>query len=752
MNLKFKHTFLILLFLLTASMADLMYAQSFEIRIIDNMSGSLDVQMRETTGVQTPDQSTRIVDITFTIKWLSTLNTDIDLVCPDNPYNIINGLSSKQSSGGYDYRYWNADLAPFQCPDNWIVNEWQTIGSFYTTSGSGNGDFIIADHNEYGRLLNWNQDGKDYQPIPSGSANFTFPNELYNRIWVGGASGNENDWFVSANWEDMCGEPCDIPTSLDNVLIPDVSAESGFFPETMLSDVGMYCNNIVIRDNAHLFVPTENGNLYVGADFRNYGEVRIMASADVTVSGETYIDKGEGLIINSDHLGTGSFIDNGTINYGPSGSVKVETFLENAAAAPGTFYFHQIGPTVDSPYYTGQGTGILLGSFDINVLGTWAYEWLEPTSQWNVIYWIFLEIPTTKGFILSTIDQTDHTLSMTGDLITGTVESIPLTFGGSNLVLICNPYPSSVDFDNIASGNSGLIENNYRAWDPSGSGSYATYSTQSGGTNGATQYIQVGQSVFFESKGFGTFNFENSQRNHDNAIFFKNSYIDRLLISVQGGGFSDEVIIHFMDSVTNGFDESYDVLKWTSMIPEALNLWCVDVDNNNLTIDAIPKSGMETMCSVPLNFSCHDSAVYLLNISGIETFSQFVEIWLEDLKTGGNWVNLTSSPEYEFEAGPQDSLSRFILHFHDPAITTISDINPEADIKIFSFGRNVYIINKTDEPILKYSVYALTGNEIVFNTGNMNKVNKDYITGATGYYFVKVEMTNRVFIEKVLIK
>jgi hypothetical protein len=244
----------------------------------------------------------------------------------------------------------------------------------------------------------------------------------------------------------------------ENVLIPDVSDESNTYPESFSPSAGyaFTCNNIVIENGAHIIVPDlSNGNTGGEPYFNITGNLTVDGKfilpplGYAKVLGSTTITSTEGIEIKTDATGSGSFIDNGIIYYENNGSVKVQTYLSNSAGI-GNFYIHLVGPTIDEDSYTGSGEGALLEAFILDDTDIYAYEWDESGGQWLNIFSLVFEVPSCKGIGLSTIDNVHHILSMTGEIVTDTINSQLLPHTNNFTDLISNPYTSSVNFDSLA--------------------------------------------------------------------------------------------------------------------------------------------------------------------------------------------------------------------------------------------------------------------------------------------------------------
>lgn len=746
------------LFLITCSS----FSQTFEMRTFLNEYDYISVQLRQTNlGVQPNPLSNTdndgINDLGFTLRWLQSLgDVDVDMIC--STYNIIES-GTRQTNGTYYYQQFGASLA-FYSPDNYVLNEWITIATIQTSiaSGTNNGSFELAPNGWAGNLIvtiDWNDAGSSTEYYPSlitgNCDNTPIPTIVYDYVWVGGTVTppfyDANSWGNPANWKDECGgSNGTAPTAANNVYIPGNLAEyptNMFTPSASFAGTGLALNvtvetggNITFGNTSHVDALDFSGNLSV------YGSVTIAPDGQVTVDGDTYLDAAECLIVQATTDGVGSFIDNGTITYGTGGTAKVQTYLSNSAGS-GNFDIHLVGPTVDEANYTGGGTGAFLSAFAIDE-STYAYEYND---GWQNINSNTFEVRTANGIGLSTIDNTNHTLEMTGALMTGNQSSPTLAFvlDGNNYELISNPYPSSIDFDALAATNSGVVDNKYWIWNPASNG-YIARAAEVGGL----QYIQVGQGFFVETNSGGTFDFTNTERTHSNNAF-RETMPNILTITAEGGmeGYKDVSIIRFTEEATFGYDKNIEAKYWESQNSDATSLRSVTEDNLELAINVLPTESLSgEMLSIPLKFDCGYSNEYTLSFTDIETFEMGTEIYLEDLNTGDDWIYLNDNPIYTFNATSYQSSDRFIVHFFGP--TGMEEISEE-NIDIYSSGQYAYVRNNTDENIKMIYVYNLSGELIMSTKSDNQKVSKLLVSDKIGYYVVRVITDTNSYTKKVLI-
>jgi len=723
-------------------------AQTFEIRTIEDDIGYLTVQMRETSGTGTPTTATNIVDITFVVRYPSGA-VDIDLLCSSNDYNMIDGLGGvEQTFGGYDYHYWNASNTPFNPPSNWTQNVWEDIAVFYASGATGSGLFEIAPNNWDGRSLNWRQEVTDYTPTINGDVTYSYPTVVYDYVWTGASN---TQWDNGANWLSECGSAIAVaPNTGNNCIIP--SGLSNYPNEVNLAQFGGHqptCSNLKIISGASLTLDEKDvTTLDLIWTFENVivdGVLTSIPKTRLTVTGSTTINSATGIIIQSDATGTGSFIDNGTITYGGSGSAKVQTYLANTATAP-NFHFHLVGPTVDI-----TGTGVQLSAFNVANGNTYAYRYNEPTDAWLNYYNLTDPVPTAKGIGLSTNDGTPYTMEMTGNLKTGNISSEAMSFGLNGNYLLSNPYPSSVFWNDLYSNNSAIVNDKVYIYDATFSGgNYRAYNQGSGGTDDFTGYIQVGQGFFVEATSASPFTFDNGDRHHSTAPFFKSgTFTNRLDVRVTGNDSRDGLLVHFYEGALSGYGSNEDVEKKMSYSSTATQFWTALENNQKMSINALPVALLgEGMQSVPLSFICSATAEYTMSFFDIESFDIGTEIWLEDKQIGGDWISINDQSVYTFAGSPDDAADRFVLHFFSP---TGTDELAKPTVDIYSFGQHAYVRNNTAETIREVRVYSLSGSLVRNLKTTDQKFMKIWVDNQMAYYVIRVVTDQQVYTEKIFI-
>jgi hypothetical protein len=511
-----------------------------------------------------------------------------------------------------------------------------------------------------------------------------------------------------------------------------------------------------LDQTVNCFITGPNGVLHT-ADARvaqftvNSGSnLTVAVGASFTTYQAVNINGANGLNVAADATGTGSFISrNATFNYGTGASSTVnQYFTDNVTTVP--FHTHLVGPLVNDPaFQTATGfQGVYLNAFNLVGGSTYAYVYNNAIvgSEWVSVSSTTYQVPVTLGLALSTTTNNSMTYSMTGKMVSGNISTTNgNTVVNTGLNLISNPYPSGINlfaFLDLNYLTNGYVGADVWAWEGANNsqgGNYSNYNYDIAlGTGGlASGVLRIGQGFFVDYLGGGAITFSNiSQRTHSNAILLKSEPTDVLRLYVRGNDFSDESVIHFQNNgaSTYGFGDSD---KWPSMYENATESWTVSSDDINLAINTLEPLGT-AMVSVPMSFKCGADANYTIEAANIESFEAGTEIWLEDLKVGGDWYNLVQNPVYEFSGSPSDVQERFIIHFF--GATGVED-NPQAEVKsiqIYSWQHDAYIINRGSETVKEYVVYDIMGREIQRGALPSSTVNKVTIGNVSAYYIVKV--------------
>ncbi len=498
------------------------------------------------------------------------------------------------------------------------------------------------------------------------------------------------------------------------------------------------------------------------------GVLTVSVDANLTIapnatltSGAATVNGVNGINIDADATGTGSFIPSSITYAGVGSSNSKQYFSDIETSVP--FHIHFVGPLLYDPaYQTANGhKGVYLSAFNLIAGQTYAYSFDNPTQTWLNQSALTYQVPSTKGIALSTTSNTPSLINMSGKFQVGAINTsnggvIPLANTGYNLV--SNPYSSGLSAMTFLSTNidiAGSILDDIFVWEganTSGGGNYSYFNYTLGtGTGGLTSgIIPMGQGFFVDFTGAANVSFSNSMRTHSTGVLLKDEPANLLRLFAKGNDFSDESIVAFRENASSGYGIG-DTDKWPSMYEMSTEAWTVSSDNIDLAINTLEPLGTE-LVNVPYNFKCGAEGTYTIEAVNITSFESGTEIWLEDLQIGGEWHNLVVNPVYEFAGSPSDLQERFILHFFGPTGIDDDPLAEVSAVQIYGYGQDAYIVNRGSETIKEYIAYDMMGREIHRGSLPNSTVSKVQIGDVSAYYVVKViTKEGKIYTDKVYI-
>ena len=425
-----------------------------------------------------------------------------------------------------------------------------------------------------------------------------------------------------------------------------------------------------------------------------------------------------------------SLITNGTV----TGSARFERIMSNTA--PGRWHY------IASPITNG-----LSGIFTSNWLVTYSSEYANGWLDFNYIIDPNVLLNPGQGYAAYVSSSNPSSVIFNGHPNTSLpvynciTQSIPTAGTGYNFV--GNGYPCAVD---MANGNNTWPSASHTCyfWDPDNQ-TYKVYTTVS---PSHTQYAPAEQGFFIETAVAGSFQISPAARIHNSEAFLKDGgvYPDVLKLDATNpsNGYVDGLTIGFVQGTTAGYDVNYDAAKLPGGT-EAPQVFSILPDNQKVSYNI--QEMQQSNSVVKAGFTCGVNGNFTLNASNLESFSNFMKITLEDLKTG-NIQDLRTNPEYSFTYSTTDDPSRFLLHFSNT--TGISDKNA-AGVQVYSFGNSFYIRNLDNQLLKSVFVYDLLGKQVFQSSLNKSILQK-FATGVNpGYYMIKVVSETGVTTRKVFI-
>lgn len=277
--------------------------------------------------------------------------------------------------------------------------------------------------------------------------------------------------------------------------------------------------------------------------------------------------------------------------------------------------------------------------------------------------------------------------------------------------LVPNPFPSAIDWENVAGWQKTNIANSFWVWNP-GLKNYAAWGDETG-INGASQYIPSGQAFFVKATADNpALSVSNDARLHHPQAFFKQEdFSSTIRIKALSNGYADEAVIRVKEQAHQGIDTQEDLYKLYGS-PEAPQLYSAAAETA-LSVNTIPPQ--QAVNTIPLGFLMDKDTTASMQFSISDQQQLFSSIQLEDTYTN-TFTEITEGTAYSFNHQAGSNPDRFLLHFQ---LLTSTDEQYRKSIKVWSYGRNVYC-NLTDFPSERFQITAtdMTGKTLF--TGNVN--------------------------------
>jgi len=350
--------------------------------------------------------------------------------------------------------------------------------------------------------------------------------------------------------------------------------------------------------------------------------------------------------------------------------------------------------------------------------------------------WTYINDETTllsvgKGFGVWTTANTSF--SFNGNLNTGDI-TINTYFSVEGWIFTSNPYPSAINWDHTSLDKSNITGAAY-VWNG------LQYLVRNGGIGSLTNgIIPANQGFFVQAITSGTFTFLNEARIHNNTAFYKKNenIVKNLLVFDLGNeSVSDKTYISQNENATNDYDNYYDAHKLDNAenIPELYTM-----------LDNITKYSINCFHDIEEISLCYKVAAegyYKLTIDE-NSFDENIDVFLEDRQTN-QLINLNDIQSYLFYSSVGEFTDRFKIKLNYTSMEIITSLfssiypNPAKD-KLFVSG-NVENAN--------LKIYNLQG-QLILEEVLTNDKAIDISKLALGFYTVKIQNKNDVFIEKFI--
>jgi hypothetical protein len=508
-----------------------------------------------------------------------------------------------------------------------------------------------------------------------------------NALIYDGSSGT--DWGTDENWNGGS-----VPTSTDNVIIPDVSKGSAL---VIGIDENADCNNITIECS---------------------GSLTIQSSAS----------------------GTGSLIVSGT----SKGDITVERYMTGWSSSNNGWHF------LSSPVsgFTISGTDFVptVGDDDL-----YRFDESAESLVWlNYNGGTFGHTVFEVGLGYLSSYETAATKSFSGSINTGTIAkslSFTTSSGGEGWNLLGNPYTSAIDWDLLTKTSS--VEGTVYVVQ----GSDGNYITWNGSTGDLTDGIIPAMQGYFAhcTTTDQTITMQTEDQLHNSTNFYKSGQSiaeGTFKVSLGHNDYINNTYIQFRENATKYFDGTFDGYKLFGYNQEP-QIFTNDGETI-YSINCLP-TDLENY-ALPLNTKIEVIGEYQLSFSGIENAIDKFDIKLEDTKTG-YLETVSVDTNYSFSYNEGDGEDRFILHFSN-AIGVEENLNNNKLYDVYSYGNDIYIKNILNSNLPgTISVNNILGQEVYCQKLNCLSLQKISTCLNTGIYIVSLKMEGGYVIsEKVIVK
>lgn len=506
--------------------------------------------------------------------------------------------------------------------------------------------------------------------------------------WIGGAAGNETDWFTAANWS--------------RNLVPDITTE------------------IEIEDVTH--DPIISGNAFCAdATLNNNAIVRLLAGSQMTIDGNL-VNNGTLQIENNNTDNMASFINNGTIT--GTGNEQVKFDFESQR-------YWYIGMPLDGV------TGADMFASNTARSRIYAYNggWVQITSD---VY--NFDADPLNGYAVSFKDPESITYS--GRARYGNYSKMINT----GWQLVANPYPTFLDVEQVGDWNfNNVSETVYTRTTFNTVRDVATYNrTSHVGVNGGSRYIAPMQSFWVKCSTSGAFGVNAGARVHHSAML-KSAPADPsdvLRLELDNGLAADECAMVFRPTGSPYFSK-VDSWKKLSGNKDMAYLYTIK-QGKNVAVNLLPEP--EVIKSVRLGYSIKSTQLdeMVIRATNLHAFDQDVPVYLED-KVTGQMIDLRATPEYPFTPLDNENTERFVLHFEgiSTGLEPVLDKDESGEEKkvLISAYRNIVVVKVEDLSLtesVNVSIYSIKG-EMLVSEGFSGHYKEFSLPFASGHYVVKVK-------------
>jgi len=510
---------------------------------------------------------------------------------------------------------------------------------------------------------------------------------------------------------------------------------TGSLPATLSGVSNTVFNNVKMATSGGITTTLELLTAY-NVTIMPGSKLCIEPNKSVTVNGDLTNNSGTagGLLLKSTAEGTASLLHNTT-----NVPATIQRYVTGSKTLTAMMYHMVSIPLIPSSSST---SNLFQPSF--------LFDFAVNTNGWRSIA-SATSLDETRGYMTYYASGTSTTYLFSGLMNNGAFTPLTTYTTDYGFNLVPNPYPSAIDW-NASSGweKKENIGGSIYFW-PGGIANSSNYASWNGsiGINGGTPYIPVGQSFFVQATSEApVLRMNNSVRVHNAQSFWKSTtaFTNVLRLATVANEATDELVIHFREGATKGFDSEYDAFKLQGGA-NAPQISSIDNDGNSLSINSLPLVIGTTI--VPLKFSFSSGTGIVFKVKGIESFEKNIPILLEDLALK-KVIDLRLNPEYSFTYETGKSINRFQLRF---SVTTgLQTENHIAEGTAFISNGYLYMkIPDMDNQKAEITISNTLGQQLLKIRQVLSGITQIPLpNSANGVLIVRVNSGKKLFTAKIL--
>jgi hypothetical protein len=361
--------------------------------------------------------------------------------------------------------------------------------------------------------------------------------------------------------------------------------------------------------------------------------------------------------------------------------------------------------------------------------------------------------------------------------------SLPFAIGAGDVVLLGNPYPSTLNADLFMLANSPTISggnptgnldpnmyfwthntpitaNNYIASD------YAIYN-YAGGVGTApslgpinssipTGKVAAGQGFFMKALSSGAASFTNSMRiDGQNNQFYKNANSQNNSASLEkhrvwlemfnNQGAYKQTMVGYIENATNGLDLGFDAELFDGGNP--ISLYST-LENKDLGIQSRALPFVETDI-VPLGYKSNTAGTFEIKLSNFDGLFEEQHVYLEDYLL--NTIHDLKGSNYSFATNAGTFENRFALRFSGTALSLIDETFNEESVIVVKNNQTIGV--QSSNTILdSVTVFDIRGRELFTKKGiNANEFNITNLSVAQQVLILKIKSVDGKVVDKKIV-